>query len=167
MLRRHVTPAVLAFCVMLTCCCLGRVLAGFETLLMCAVAASAAAGIVLLYVRLQAQPSRRAGVLLLSIASGFLLGLFSLTRMEQAPRAAFLPFPEGEVSGFTGVLAEDSSLTTKGDAMLRLSLKDAASRIRQVTATARGKVLVRVRGATGSHSDRWLRSSPPLCAWMP
>ncbi len=131
---------------MLTCCCLGRVLAGFETLLMCAVAASAAAGIVLLYVRLQAQPSRRAGVLLLSIASGFLLGLFSLTRMEQAPRAAFLPFPEGEVSGFTGVLAEDSSLTTKGDAMLRLSLKDAASRIRQVTATARGKVLVRVRG---------------------
>ncbi len=144
MLRRHLTPAILAFCLMLACCCLRQFLAGREATLAAGAAVFAAAGIAL------AAPisggTRRAGVLLLAAAGGLLLGVFSLARMSREPRAAYLPFPESDVSGFSGVLGEDSVLTSKGDTLLRVSLGNAVSRSRGVTADARGKVLVRVRG---------------------
>jgi competence protein ComEC len=144
MLRRHLTPAILAFCLMLACCCLRQSLAGREILLAGAAAVSAAAGIALA-VPLPGS-ARRAGILLLAAAGGLLLGLFSLARMSHAPRAAYLPFPESDVGGFSGVLLEDSVLSSKGDTLLRVSLGKAVSRSRDVTADARGKVLVRVRG---------------------
>ncbi|MGA2614028.1 MAG: ComEC/Rec2 family competence protein [Spirochaetia bacterium] len=144
MLRRHITPALLAFCVMLACCCLNRLLVGRETLLVCAAAASSAAGIVLFHTA--PEGARRAGILLLSIACGCLLGFWSLARMTREPQAASLPFPEKEVSGFTGVLLQDSVLATTGDTLLRLSLKDASSQRLSVMASARGQALVRVHG---------------------
>ncbi|HTP57536.1 MAG TPA: ComEC/Rec2 family competence protein, partial [Spirochaetia bacterium] len=143
MLRRHLTPAILAFCFMLCCCFLCHLLAGREALLGAGALAVAAAGIAL-----AALPgsSRRSGVLLLACAAGVLLGVFSLARMSYEPRLASLPFPEGDVSGFSGVLLEDSILSSSGDTILRVSLSEAASRSRNVTASARGKVLARVRG---------------------
>ena len=144
MLRRHVTPAVLAFCLMLTCCLLHNLLAHRGTLIVCFAAACSAPGIVLL--RTSAPGTRRAGILFLSAGAGCILGLWSVQRMAQEPSRAYLPFPETEVSSFTGFLVRDSVLSTRGDTILRLSLKDAASRTRGVTAGARGKVLVRVRG---------------------
>ena len=144
MLRRHLTPAILAFCLMLACCCLRQVLEGHEVLIGGAAAASAAAGIALTLP--SAGKARRAGIFLAAAAGGLFLGLFSLARMSYEPRAAYLPFPESDVSGFSGVLREDSVLTSKGDTLLRVSLTNAASRSRDVTASARGKVLARVRG---------------------
>jgi len=143
MLRRHLTPAILAFSFLLCCCLFRQPLAGREALLGAAALAAAAAG-----VTLAALPggSQRAGILVLACAGGLLLGVLSLARMSYEPLRAFLPFPEGDVSGFSGVLREDSILSTKGDTILKVSLRDAVSKSRNVTASARGKVLVRVRG---------------------
>ena len=144
MLRRRLTPAILAFCVMLACCCFHQPLAGHRPLLICGILASSAAGIVLF--RVSPDGLRRAGALLLAISGGVLLGLVCLTRMAHQQLSAYLPCKEAEVSGFAGVLLEDSVLTSKGDTLLRVSLKDVASRARGVTADARGRVLVKVRG---------------------
>jgi ComEC/Rec2-related protein len=144
MLRRHLTPAILAFCFMLGCCFLRQPLAGREATLAAAALAVAAAGMAL------AAPvpggTRRAGILLVASAGGVLLGVFSLVRMSYEPRIASLPFPESDVSGFSGVLRGDSVLSSKGDTILRVSLRDVVSRTRNITASARGTVLARVRG---------------------
>ena len=144
MLRRHFTPAVVAFLSLLACCLLSRHLAGRELILIGTFAACGAAGIVL--VASAPRGARRSGCLIFAAGIGCVLGLWSLQRMAGEHSASYLPFQEKEISGFSGFLTQDSVLSSRGDAILRLSLRDATSRIRGATSSARGRVLVRVSG---------------------
>ena len=96
--------------------------------------------------KLGARAFSRIGVLLLGASLGFLLGAASQARMSQASGRSFLPMPEADVSAFTGTVTQDSSLTQKGDTVLRLSLRDATSSPKGITAEARGSVLLLVPG---------------------
>jgi len=88
----------------------------------------------------------RAGILLLSAALGFLLGAGSQVRMSDAVARSFLPMPESDVSSFTGIVVQDSSLTQEGDTVLRLAMREATSSRRGIAAAARGNVLLFLPG---------------------
>ncbi|HVP20119.1 MAG TPA: ComEC/Rec2 family competence protein [Spirochaetia bacterium] len=144
MLRRHITPALLVFCIMLASCSAHRLLAGRAVALVFACAACSSAGIVL--ARTEHEKIRRAGILLVASGFGFLLGSWSVMRMEEESRAAHLSLPQKDISAFRGHLLKDSVLSLRGDTLLLLGLSDVTSRDLGVTADARGTVMIRLRG---------------------
>jgi competence protein ComEC len=144
MIRRHLTPALVLFCVLLSCCLLRSVLTSRWALLLAACVAAAAAGSVL--TRTGAPPLRRAGLFALFIAAGLLMGAVSLRRMSNTEDNSFFPVPSGEVSDFSGVLVQDSSLSQKGETVLRVAVRQAASVRKGLRGAARGNVLVFLAG---------------------
>ncbi len=142
MIRRHVTPALVAFSALLLSC-LGAAIVGQSWWIAAAAAlVFAAASSALLGVN----AFSRAGILLLSASLGLLLGACSQLRMSSDASRSYLPVPEPDVSSFTGVVVQDSSLTQKGDTVLRLAMTDAASSRRGIAAAARGSVLLFLPG---------------------
>ena len=89
---------------------------------------------------------RRAGLFTLCLGAGLLLGSVGMARMTNAAQGAFLPVPGGEISEFSGVLTQDSSLTQKGETLLRVALTSASSMRRGIQGEARGTVLVFLTG---------------------
>jgi competence protein ComEC len=144
MIRRHITPALVAFSITAACCLWGAAgTAPWRPVLWCSAACSAL-GIVL--ARSVAAGLQRAGFLVLSVAAGLVIGSASIARMSAAVSGSFLPAPAAEVSSFRGTLAADSSLSREGAAVLRVVLRDAASARRGIVGSARGRVLVQVPG---------------------
>jgi ComEC/Rec2-related protein len=144
MIRRHLTPALIAFTALLLCC-LARPLLGDRWWFAAAFALFAAAASVPA-LRLPSASARRAGILLLSASAGLLLGAFSLARMAGTSARSFLPMPESEVTEFAGTVVQDSSLSDDGDTVVRLAMTSAASSHRGIAARARGGVLLFVTG---------------------
>jgi competence protein ComEC len=143
MIRRHITPALILFIPLLGCCLLGQALAAFWW---AAVAAALLpAGLATALARRKAGPGRL-GVVAASVAAGCLLGAACLARMSAATQGAYLPVPEGQVTAFSGRLTQDSSLSQKGQTVLRMDLRDATSIPRGLTGQARGSVLVLLSG---------------------
>jgi competence protein ComEC len=140
MIRRHVTPALIAFLVLLGGCLLAPRLPGAwrVMLVLCGVTAAAA----LPALRL----SRRAAILLFSVAVGSFLGAASSAGMDAARNGSYLPMPQSSVSEMRGVVTQDSSLSQRGQTVLHLSLRSAASAQRGVAADARGGVLLLIPG---------------------
>jgi len=66
--------------------------------------------------------------------------------MDGRADQAYLPIPEGAVTGFSGTLAQDSSLSQRGDTVLRVSLRGVSSARTGIAATARGLALIFVTG---------------------
>jgi len=141
MIRRHITPVLLAFLLLLGCCAARPLLGGaWWAALGCAIAAAAPAVVVL------HRGAARAGILMLSASAGLFLGAVSLARLADVSARAFLPAAAGEIDAFRGTAAQDSSLTRKGDTVVRLALRDAVSSRRGIAGPARGSVLLFVRG---------------------
>jgi competence protein ComEC len=150
MIRRHLTPALVVFTFLLAICVFRPVLAGrLQPLLSLAVlfAAVAVAFLGAGGVR-DSLPdtARRVGALAACASLGLILGMVSAARMSEASLRAFLPVPEADVSGFSGVVTQDSSLSREGETVLRIALRDDASARRGITAEARGNALVIVPG---------------------
>jgi competence protein ComEC len=142
MIRRHLTPALVAFTALLLSCLSAACTGPSWWIAATAGLVFAAAASTLLGAR--AFP--RAGVLLLGAALGFLLGAGSQIRMSNDSVRSFLPLPETEVSDFTGTVVQDSSLTQEGDTVLRLAMREAISSRGGITAAARGSVLLFIPG---------------------
>ena len=152
MIRRHITPALITF-VALLLGCLGSPLFGREWRLTAALSLvpAAAAGAILAGRRDGGHAGigkkwRRVGILLLSASAGCLLGAFSQVRMWNAADRAFLSMPEGDVTGITGIVVQDSSLSRRGDTVLRLAMREASSSRTGIAARARGSLLLFVSG---------------------
>jgi competence protein ComEC len=75
-----------------------------------------------------------------------LLGAASRIRMTSAADRAFLSMPESDVSQISGTVVQDSSLSRKGDTVLRLAMSEASSSRRGIAARARGNLLLFVSG---------------------
>jgi competence protein ComEC len=149
MIRRHLTPALAAFVALLLSCLAGPLFADRWWLTL-ALSLAAAAGASAVMVRPQSAPpsraARRAGVILVSISAGLLLGAASQARMADAAARSFLLMPESDVTDITGTVVQDSSLSPEGDTVLRLGLTSASSSRRGITARARGSLLLFVPG---------------------
>ncbi|MGA2478269.1 MAG: ComEC/Rec2 family competence protein, partial [Spirochaetia bacterium] len=160
MIRRHITPA-LVFFILLLVCCLARVLPGLDwRLLLAAASVPGAAGVALLR-----PPGRgRAAVLVLAACAGLVLGGLSLLRMSDEAQRAFLPAPAAEISGFSGVLREDSVLTQKGTTVLRVALRSAVSARRGLQGEARGSIVVFLPGDYRFAMGEVLSFRAPLAA---
>jgi competence protein ComEC len=141
MVRRHITPALVA-CVSCLALCLARpfVRDAWATLLPLAFA-PAAGSIVLFHHR-----SVRAAVLFGSLCVGIVLGLGSLARMAGSFAGSFLPVAEKDLTGFTGSVSQDSTLSRKGYTVLCLALRSATSSRTGVAGQARGSVALLVPG---------------------
>lgn len=129
---------------MLASCYARQVLAGRPGVPVLACAATSSAGIVLM--RTQRARVRRVGILLVAGGFGFLLGFWSVARMDWHARAAHLSVEQNQVSAFSGRLLKDSVFSSQGDTLLLVSLSRVASRTLAVSAAARGAVLVRLKG---------------------
>ena len=143
MLRRHVTPALLAFSAMLLCISARPLLAPRLLPFIAFVLTGGAFGIVLLRTPLWG----RAGLLLVAVTAGCILGTWSIERIVFSGEAASLPIPPAQVSWFSGALRQDSSTTQEGDTVLRVALQTAGSEKRAVAGRARGAVLLLLRGS--------------------
>ncbi|HYW85849.1 MAG TPA: ComEC/Rec2 family competence protein, partial [Spirochaetia bacterium] len=97
-------------------------------------------------VRIEVSPSRRAGVFALFIAAGLFMGTVSLVRMSSLGDSSFFPVPAAEVSDFSGFLTQDSSLSQKGETVLRVAVREASSVRKGLRGAARGHVLVFLAG---------------------
>ena len=148
MIRRHLTPALLAFVALLLSCLAGPLFADRWWLVL-ALSLAAAAGGVTALLRPESMPpsvaARRAGVLLFGISAGLLLGAASQARMADTAARSFLPMPESDVTDITGTVVQDSSLSPEGDTVLRLGLTSAASSPGNRGARAREPAPVRAR----------------------
>ena len=142
MIRRHLTPALIAFTALLLSC-LGAAFIGASWWIAAAASLAFAAASSTLF---GGRAFPRAGVLLFSAAVGFLLGAGSQMRMSNDSVGSFLPMPETDVSDIMGTVVQDSSLTQKEDTVLRLAMREATSSHRGITATARGSMLLFIRG---------------------
>jgi ComEC/Rec2-related protein len=125
-------------------------------------AGAAAAAIVLL-----GSTQQRAGVLLLSACAGFLLGSISLARVAGTAARAYLPVAGSDVSAFDATVTQDSTLSRKGQTILRARLEDAASARAGITARARGAVLLVLDGDYRFAMGERLRVAGPLQALPP
>jgi competence protein ComEC len=148
MIRRHVTPALVAFFVLLACVAARPILESRWRVLAALSILPAAASVVL-----SSAPgppgrpdTRRAGLIAMSAAAGLSLGALSLARISATAQSASFPVRAGEVSEFTGVLIQDSSLTRRGDTVLLVALESASSARAGVTGSARGTVRAFVAG---------------------
>ena len=150
MIRRHITPALAAFTVLLLGCLAGSLPVGRLWWIALALSLAAAAGAAATLVRpapsAPGRPGRRVGILLLGVSAGFLLGSVSQARMAGTAARSFLPMPEGDVTDFSGSVTQDSSLTPKGDTVVRLEMTSASSSRRGIAAGARGSLLLFVPG---------------------
>jgi competence protein ComEC len=152
MIRRHLTPALIAFVSLLLCCLGGPLLARAWWLTAAVSLLPAAAAVPLLAGRHHpgqgpaARTARRAAILFLGASAGLLLGALSLARMSRAADGAFLSMPEKDVTQISGIVTQDSSLSQKGDTVLRLAMREAASSRRGFAARARGNLLLFVPG---------------------
>jgi|GEM_PF-2705403 len=144
MIRRHLTPALVFFSVLLAGCYLRPVLSSRWEILLAACIVAGAAGTVL--VRIEVSPFRRAGIFAFFIAAGLLTATVSLVRMSSLGHSSFFPVPPGEVSDFSGFLSQDSSLSQKGETVLRVAVRQASSVRRGLRGGARGNVLVFLAG---------------------
>jgi competence protein ComEC len=163
MIRRHVTPALVVFAVLVTCCLWGaRGAAFWQPLLWCAIVCAAVAAPLL---GSGSPAPQRAGLLVLSLAAGLVFGSASLVRVSAAVNGSFLPVQAAEVSAFRGTLAMDSSLSREGSAVLRLDLRDASSERQGVAGGARGRVLVQVPGDYRFFQGAVLSFRAPLAAF--
>jgi competence protein ComEC len=142
MIRRHITPALLFFIPLLASCCTGTTFPW--PVLLAVSAAPGAFGVVLL--RLPSPVHRRAALLALAACAGLAAGAACVGRMSAAIARAYLPVPAAEISDFSGVLGDDSILTTEGTTVLRVSLRSAASVRSGVRGEARGSVVVFLEG---------------------
>jgi hypothetical protein len=160
MIRRHITPALLFF-VLLLGCCLARALpvAHWRLLLAVAVVPGTLAVVLL---SLPSPLQKRSAVLALSACAGLLFGALSAWRMSGDSLKASLPVPTAEISGFSGVLSEDSTFFQKGFTVLRVILRSAASTRRGVQGAARGSVIVFLEETTGLPWVRSCRFAHPL-----
>jgi competence protein ComEC len=141
MIRRHLTPALLAFLFLLGSCIARPLLGGAWWVLLGCSLVLAAPSVVLLVTA-----DRRTGILVLSAAAGVLLGAVSVARMADVSARAFLPVAAEEVTAFRGLVVQDSSLSRDGDAVVRLDLREAFSSRSGVRGPARGGVLLFIRG---------------------
>lgn len=144
MIRRHLTPALVIFAVLVACCLAGARAAPFWRHLLGGALLCAAGGFVLLGV--DSARLRSAGLLVFSLGAGLLLGSVSLARFSSAVNKTFLPVPTAEVTAFRGVLSADSSLSREGDTVLRLVLREASSARQGLAGDAKGRALVSVPG---------------------
>ncbi len=153
MIRRHLSPAVAFFCLLLAAVFLWKLprapLSGLHAF--AAAAGAGGASIVLSgfsLVLLGAVPIRvrQAGAVALAAALGLAAGAGCLGRMTVARLGAHLPAPGADIAEFTGTLRRDGTLSREGDTLLRLRLSSALSRTSGVSGTARGEVLVICRG---------------------
>ena len=144
MIRRHLTPALVLFSVLLAGCFLRPILSSLWEILLAACVAAGAVGTVLRGIEISS--FRRAGIFAFFIAAGLLLGAVSLLRMSNAGDSSFFPVPAGEVSDFSGFLAQDSSLSQKGEKVLRVAVRQASSVRKGVRGAAQGNVLVFLAG---------------------
>jgi competence protein ComEC len=144
MIRRHLTPALVLFSVLLACCLSRPILSSRWGALLAPCTVAAAAGSVLM--RTEASRLRRAGLFALFIAAGLLMGAVSLRRMSGTSDSSFFPVPAGEVSDFSGSLSQDSSLSQKGETVLRVAVRQASSVQKGLRGAAHGNVLVILAG---------------------
>jgi competence protein ComEC len=144
MIRRHVTPALVLFSVLLASCFLRPVLSSRWEILLAACVAAGAAGTAL--TRTEVPAFRRAGIFAFFIAAGLLVGGVSLLRMSSMADSSFFPVPAGEVSDFSGYLSQDSSLSQKGETVLRVAVRHASSVRKGLRGAAIGNVLVFLAG---------------------
>ena len=148
MIRRHLTPVLAAFVVLLLSCLGGPLVADRWWMTLGLSLAAAAAAVVLVRPE-SASPgraARRAGIVLLGISAGLLLGAVSQARMAGTAARSFLPMPEAEVTDFAGSVTQDSSLSPEGDTVVRLAMTSASSSRRGIAARARGSLLLFVPG---------------------
>jgi competence protein ComEC len=96
--------------------------------------------------RIEVSPFRRAGIFALFTAAGLLMGAVSLARMSNLRDSSFFPVPAVEVSDFSGFLSQDSSLSQKGETVLRVALRQASSVQKGLRGAAHGNVLVFLAG---------------------
>jgi competence protein ComEC len=162
MLRRHLTPALLLFIVLLGCCLLGPFIASRWWAPLAAAALAAALATAL--VRGKAHASRPA-LFLACAAAGLTLGAASLARMSDSARGAYLPVAETDVSRFSGRLTQDSSVSQKGETVLRLALREAASTRRGIGGQARGVVMVLLEGDYRFSMGQCLSVRAPLATF--
>ena len=150
MIRRHVTPALLVSLFLLCGCLLHPFLHDSWWVVAAGGLACAALAVPLLHVPggagLRLQGRRRAGMLVVSASIGLLLGAASLARMEGSLQSSYLPVPPASATEFKGMLTQDSSLSRKGDTVLRLSLDEALSHRQAIGGRARGAVFVLLTG---------------------
>lgn len=150
MIRRHLTPALVIFAFLLAICVFRPVLAGRWQLNLGLAALFAAVAVTFLGAGAARDSlpdtARRAGALAACASLGLVLGMVSVTRMSEAVLSSFLPVPEADVSGFSGVVTQDSSLSRKGETVLRVALRDVTSTRRGIMAEARGNALVILPG---------------------
>ena len=150
MIRRHVTPALIVSLLLIAGCLLQTHLQGRWWILAVSGLACAAAAVPLLAAAGGAGSRdhviTRAGVLILSASVGLLLGSASLARMNDSLQGSFLPIPGPNATDFMGVLTQDSSLSRKGDTVLRVSLSQASSSRQGISGRARGSVFVLLTG---------------------
>ncbi|MGA2380918.1 MAG: hypothetical protein ABSG85_16605, partial [Spirochaetia bacterium] len=102
MIRRHLTPALVAFIALLLGC-LGSPLLGGRWWLTAILSLVLAAAGVVLAASEPARPARtwrRAGILLLSASAGLLLGAGSQVRIANTRARSSLAMPESEVTDF-------------------------------------------------------------------
>jgi competence protein ComEC len=144
MIRRHITPALVVFLVLLGCCLVLPVAASAGWSMAAASLVPCAAAIVLLNAR--TETLRRVGFFTICVGVGLLLGSAAMARMTNAVQGVFLPVPGGEISDVKGTLVQDSSLTQEGETLLRVALHSVSSIRRGVEAQARGLVIVFLKG---------------------
>jgi len=144
MIRRHVTPALVVFLLLLGCCLVRPATTAAWWAMAAGALLPCAVAIVLL--NTPAAVLRRAGLFTFCLGAGLLLGSVGMARMTNAAQGAFLPVPGGEISEFMGALTQDSSLTQEGVTLLRVALYSASSTRRGVAAEARGTVRVFLTG---------------------
>ncbi len=149
MIRRHLTPALIAF-LTLFLSCLGAPLLGgrwWLTAGLSLVLAAAAGPVTAIVGRARSSHTwRRAGLLLLSASAGLLLGAGSQARMSLTVGQSFLPMAENEVTDIAGTTVVDSTITKDGDTVLRVAMSQASSSGRGIAARARGSLLLFVSG---------------------
>jgi competence protein ComEC len=144
MIRRHATPALVAFCALLAGCFSRRMLGDSPFILLVPAAASAALAIPLF----KAAPAalRRAGALAAAACIGFLLATAMLGRIWVLAHVSRPPVELGEITGFTARLGQDSALTQSSRTILRATTCSVASERLRVEVEARVSVLVVIDG---------------------
>jgi competence protein ComEC len=158
MIRRHFTPALIAFVALLISILavplVGRswwLAAGFS-LLCAAAAAPLLAGRVSRVTGVgrgeagAASRRLRVGILLLSASGGLLLGALSLARISGTADRATLGMRETDVTDVSVTVVQDSNLSRAGDTVLRAATVEASSARRGIAARARGSLLLFVTG---------------------
>ncbi len=162
MLRRHLTPAVVLFVILLASCLARGALAAGWWLLLGAAIPLASAAIVLL--PLASGAHRNAGLVLGICGAGLVCGAALLAAMEDRTSAAYLPAQPAQVTSFTGSLVADSTLTAKGFSALRVRLSAATAAVHGVRGAARGDALLLVPGNHPFSLGQVISVDSPLAA---